>query len=455
MTSSIQGGDLTGGSMLKKIILFALPLAASSIMQMLFNAVDVVMVGRFAGSTALAAVGSSSAVINLLVNMFVGLSLGANIVAAKCFGAKDEKGVQNTVQTGVTLGLVNGVALAFVGFFASHMLLELMSCPEDIIEHSTIYLKIYFTGMPMIMLYNFSSSLLRSVGDTRRPLRCLALAGVVNVVLNTIFVVGLGLGVRGVALASILSQTLSACLVTWMLMRNEGPLHLDLRHLGFHKKELLQILWIGLPAGLQSTVFSVSNVVIQSAINSFGSTVVAGNSAASSVGDFVYAGMNSFAQAAVTFTSQSVGARRYKDLNRVMWNCLLCAAVTGLVLGGGASLMGRHLLRFYDTEELVVSAGLECLHVVATTYLLGGCIDVLVGCLRGQGYSVLPMIVSLIGCGVVRVTWIESIFQIFHSTTILYLSYPVSWILTMIIHLICVFVVRRKRQESESAVMTE
>ena len=308
MAQNTRTGDLTSGPMLQKIILFSLPLAASSILQLLFNAADVVVVGRFAGSTALAAVGSNGALINLLVNLFVGLSLGANVVAARCFGAKDDEGVRNTVQTSVTLGLVSGFLLAVVGFFAARVLLELMSCPEDVIGLSTLYLKIYFIGMPMTMLYNFSSALLRAVGDTRRPLFCLAVAGVINVVLNLVFVILFSMSVAGVALATIISQTVSACMVTALLVKEKGPLHLDLGHLGFHAGVLGQILRIGLPAGLQSTVFSLSNVVIQSAVNSFGSIVVAGNSAASNLEGFVYTAMNAFAQAAVTFTSQNMGA---------------------------------------------------------------------------------------------------------------------------------------------------
>ena len=444
MAQTTRAGDLTSGPMLKKIILFSLPLAASSILQLLFNAADVIVVGRFAGSTALAAVGSNGALINLLVNLFVGLSLGANVVAARCFGAKDEQGVQNTVQTSVTLGLVSGIALAFVGFFAARGLLELMSCPEDVIGLSTLYLKIYFIGMPMTMLYNFNAALLRAVGDTRRPLYCLAVAGVINVILNLVFVILFQMSVAGVALATIISQTVSAIMVTVLLMKEEGPLHLDLRHLGFHKGALLQILKIGLPAGLQSTVFSLSNVVIQSSINSFGSTVVAGNSAASNIEGFIYTGMNAFAQAAVTFTSQNVGARRYDNLDRVMRNCLLCAVVVGVVLGGGAYLAGESLLHFYSNDETVVAAGLARMQVICTTYFLCGVMDTLASCLRGRGYSVLPMVVSLIGSCLLRLVWIATIFQLFRSTTTLYISYPISWLLTASVHLICLLVVRHK-----------
>ena len=438
MAQNTRTGDLTSGPMLQKIILFSLPLAASSILQLLFNAADVVVVGRFAGSTALAAVGSNGALINLLVNLFVGLSLGANVVAARCFGAKDEEGVHNTVQTSVALGLVSGFLLAVVGFFAARVLLELMSCPEDVIGLSTLYLKIYFIGMPMTMLYNFSSALLRAVGDTKRPLFCLAVAGLINVVLNLVFVILFSMSVAGVALATIISQTVSACMVTALLV------HLDLGHLGFHAGALGQILRIGLPAGLQSTVFSLSNVVIQSAVNSFGSIVVAGNSAASNLEGFVYTAMNAFAQAAVTFTSQNMGARRYDNLDRVMRNCLLCSIVTGLVLGGGASLLGEPLLHFYSSDEVVVTAGLARMHIICTTYLLCGGMDVLASCLRGRGYSVLPMVVSLVGICLLRLVWIATIFQLFHTTTMLYLSYPVSWILTTLVHLACLLVVRHK-----------
>ena len=447
MTQNSRTGDLTSGPMLQKIILFSLPLAASSILQLLFNAADVVVVGRFAGSTALAAVGSNGALINLLVNLFVGLSLGANVVAARCFGAKDEEGVHTTVQTSVTLGLVSGLFLAVVGIFAARGLLELMSCPEDVIDLSTLYLKIYFIGMPMTMLYNFSSALLRAVGDTKRPLYCLAAAGLINVVLNLVFVIGFSMSVAGVALATIISQTVSACMVTRMLMKEEGALHLDLHHLGFHMGALKQILLIGLPAGLQSTVFSLSNVVIQSAINSFGSTVVAGSSASANLEGFVYTAMNAFSQAAVTFTSQNMGARKYQNLNRVVLNCLLCAIVTGVVLGGGAVLAGTQLLHFYSSDAAVIAAGYERLRVICGTYLLCGIMDTLASSLRGLGYSVLPMVVSLVGSCLLRLVWIATIFQLNRTPFMLYISYPISWVLTAAVHLACLLVVRHKMRQ--------
>lgn len=443
--------NLTQGPMLQKIILFALPLAASSILQLLFNAADVVVVGRFAGSTALAAVGSNGALINLLVNMFVGLSLGANVVAARCFGARDDTGVHNTVQTAVTLSLCGGVLLAGVGFFAARGLLELMACPVDVIGLSTLYLKIYFLGMPMNMLYNFCAALLRAVGDTRRPLYCLAGSGVINVALNLVFVIGFRMSVAGVALATILSQTVSAFLVVRMLLREEGPLHLDLHALGFHRGALIQILRIGLPAGLQSTVFSLSNVVIQSAVNSFGSTIVAGNSAAANLEGFVYTAMNAFAQAAVTFTSQNIGARRFDNLDRVMRNCLLCAAGAGLVLGGGAWLLGKPLLHLYSSDGAVIAAGLVRLGIISRTYLICGCMDVLASCLRGRGSSVTPMVVSLVGSCLLRLVWITTVFQWFRTPQALYLSYPISWVLTALAHLVCLLRLRRQQAAKNSA----
>ena len=444
MAQNTRTGDLTSGPMLQKIILFSLPLAASSILQLLFNAADVVVVGRFAGSTALAAVGSNGALINLLVNLFVGLSLGANVVAARCFGAKDDEGVHNTVQTSVTLGLVSGFLLAVVGFFAARVLLELMSCPEDVIGLSTLYLKIYFIGMPMTMLYNFSSALLRAVGDTRRPLFCLAVAGLINVVLNLVFVILFSMSVAGVALATIISQTVSACMVTALLVKEKGPLHLDLGHLGFHAGALGQILRIGLPAGLQGAIFSISNVLIQSSVNSFGSQVMAGNTAAGNIEGFVYNSMNAVYQTSLSFTSQNMGAKKFDRINKILFQCLLVVTAIGLVMGGGAYLLGEPLLGIYTSSPEVVSYGLIRLKYVCATYFLCGLMDVMVGTIRGMGYSIMPMLVSLTGACAFRVIWIFTIFQMNRTLDCLYISYPISWVLTAGVHLICYFIVRKK-----------
>ena len=456
MAQLTRTGDLTSGPLLKKIILFSLPLAASSILQLLFNAADVVVVGRFAGSTALAAVGSNGALINLLVNLFVGLSLGANVVAARCFGAKDERGVQNTVQTSVTLGLVSGVLLAFVGFFAARGLLELMSCPEDVIDLSTLYLKIYFIGMPMTMLYNFNASLLRAVGDTRRPLYCLAVSGVINVVLNLLFVIVFQMSVAGVALATIISQTVSALMVTVLLMKEEGPLHLDLRHLGFHKGALVQILQIGLPAGLQSTVFSLSNVVIQSAVNSFGSVVMAGSSAASGIENFIHTALNTFYQSAITFTGQSIGASDPRRAVRVFRINLALTTGLGIVLCTLAQIFQAPLLGLYvqstdPAYDAVIAAGVVRVLALSRFQWVGGLMETACGTLRGLGHSMNPTVTTLIGACLLRVVWRYTVFEAVGTVESMYWSYPVSWLLTFLIHLIYLERDRRRLMAENTA----
>ena len=444
--------DLTVGKPSQVLWQFCLPMFGSIIFQQLYNIADSLVAGKFIGENALAAVGNSYEITLIFIAFAFGCNIGCSVIVSRYFGAKEYDDMKTSVYTALIGSAVLCAVLMVFGLLGCRSLLELMSCPEDVIDLSSLYLKIYFIGMPMNMLYNFSSALLRAVGDTKRPLYCLAAAGIINVVLNLVFVIGFSMSVAGVALATIISQTVSACMVTALLVKEKGPLHLDLGHLGFHAGALGQILRIGLPAGLQSTVFSLSNVVIQSAVNSFGSIVVAGNSAASNLEGFVYTAMNAFAQAAVTFTSQNMGARRYDNLDRVMRNCLLCSIVTGLVLGGGASLLGKQLLHFYSSDEVVVTAGLARMHIICTTYLLCGGMDVLASCLRGRGYSVMPMIVSLVGSCLLRLVWIATVFQLFRSTTTLYISYPISWILTALVHFICLMVVRKKLH-AESAAM--
>ena len=442
--------DMTEGSLLTKVLFFSLPIMLSGILQLLFNAADTIVVGRFAGNEALAAVGSVGSLNNMIISLFVGLSIGVNVLVARFTGAKDAERVSETVHTAVLLSLVGGAVLAVVGFVAARPLLEIMGSPEDVIDLAELYIRIIFVGMPVQMLYNFCAAVLRAVGDTKRPLYFLTIAGVINAGLNLVFVIGFKMSVAGVALATIISQAVSAVLVTRSLMLMDGPTRLHLNRLSIKPHIMRMIIQIGLPAGLQSTVFSLSNVVIQSAINSFGSTVVAGNSAASNLEGFIYTGMNAFAQAAVTFTSQNVGARRYDNLDRVMRNCLLCAVVVGVVLGGGAYFAGEGLLHFYSTDETVIAAGLARMRVICTSYFLCGVMDTLASCLRGRGYSVLPMVVSLIGSCLLRLVWIATIFQLFRSTTTLYISYPISWVLTASVHLICLLVVRHKLTAKQS-----
>ena len=444
MQKQSKAVDLTTGPLLPKIIVFALPLAASGILQLLFNAADVVVVGRFAGSAALAAVGSTVSLINLLVNLFIGMSVGANVVAARALGARDNTAVSQTVHTAVLLSLISGVLLAIIGVGLSPQLLEWMGSPDDVIGLATLYLRIYFLGMPVTMLYNFGAALLRAAGDTRRPLYCLALAGVINVGLNLFFVIRMQLSVAGVALATIISQLVSAVLVVVILMRETGALHFDWKQLKLHGAVLLQIVRIGLPAGLQGMVFSLSNVVIQSAINSFGSVVVAGNSAASSIEGFVYVAMNSCYQACLTFTSQNVGARKYENINRVLFTCIGCAVVIGTVLGVGCTVLGAPLCGIYSSDPAVIAAGVGRLRIICSLYALCGIMDVMVGGLRGLGCSVMPMVVSLLGSCALRLVWVATVFRMVGTIQSLYISYPITWALTGAAHLICFVIVRRK-----------
>ena len=443
--------DMCHGSLADKILLFALPLMASSMLQLLFNAADVIVVGQFAGQESLAAVGSTTSLINLLIALFVGLSVGANVVVARNLGGQRPKIVSRAVHTAIFLALVSGVFLGVFGFIMAHQLLVWMSSPADVIDLSTIYLRIYFLGMPATLAYNFGAAILRAQGDTKRPLYYLIVAGIVNVILNLFTVLVLHMDVAGVASATTISQYISAGLILRCLSKEEGPLRLNLKKLKMDKVILGHILQIGLPAGFQGIVFSLSNVLIQSSINSFGSMVVAGNSASSNLEGFVYTAMNAFAQAAVTFTSQNIGARKYHNLDRVIRNCLLCVVVTGLVLGGGAALAGHQLLRFYSSDTAVIATGAERLRLICGFYLLCGIMDVLASSLRGLGYSVLPMVVSLVGVCVLRLVWIATIFQLNRTPFMLYISYPISWALTALVHLACLLVVRHKMNENLKA----
>ncbi len=445
--------DMCSGPILSKILAFALPLMLSGILQLLFNAADIVVVGRFAGSEALAAVGSTSSLINLIINMFIGLSIGANVVAARSYGARDAEAVSETVHTAVFSALVGGVILIFAGILLARPMLTLMGTPDDVIDQSALYMQIYFIGMPAFMLYNFGAAILRAIGDTKRPLYFLTLAGVVNVVFNLIFVIVFKMGVAGVALATIISQIISAALITLCLIKTEGPCHLDIKQLKFHKKSLMEMLRIGLPAGLQGTIFNISNVLIQSSVNSFGSLVMAGNTAASNIEGFVYTAMNAVYQTSLSFTSQNMGAKEFKRVDKVLMQCLVVVAVVGIVLGNGAYLFGSQLLGIYSSSPEVIQYGLVRLSLVSATYFLCGLMDVFVGSIRGLGYSIMPMLVSLTGACLFRVIWIFTIFQVERTLFCLYISYPISWVLTTSIHAVCYLLVRKKAFARAGAVV--
>jgi putative MATE family efflux protein len=440
--------DMCSGSILKKMLLFALPLMCSSILQLLFNAADIVVVGRFAGDNSLAAVGSNSALISLMTNLFVGLSVGANVTAGHYYGAKQEGELSQNVHTAMLLSLISGIVLTLAGLLGARQILIWMQTPQEVLGLASLYLRIYFLGMTAVMVYNFGASLLRAVGDTQRPLYFLMLAGVVNVVLNLIFVIGLKMDVAGVALATVISQCISAALVVRCLLGEEGGIHLILGELHIHQDKLGRILQVGLPAGFQGMVFSLSNVLIQSAVNGFGSVVVAGSSASGNIESFVYFAMNAFYQATLSFTSQNMGAGNFARIRRSLLAGQFCVVITGMVLGGVVVLLGDKLLGIYTPSPAVIEAGLRRLRIIASTYAVCGMMDVMVGVLRGVGHSVLPMVVSLVGACGVRVLWLATIFRIerFHNIDVVYWSYPVSWLVTLAAHVACyLWVCRRLR----------
>ncbi len=438
--------DMTTGALLPKMLQFTVPLMCSGMLQLLFNAADIVVVGRFAGDNSLAAVGSNSSLINLLVNLFIGLSVGANILAARHYGSGAREELRQTVHTAMLLSLYSGVFLTAAGVGLARTLLILMQAPPQVLELAVIYLRIYFLGMPATMLYNFGAALLRAVGDTRRPFYYLFAAGVINVALNLFFVIVCRLDVAGVGIATVISQYVSAFLVVRCLLRERGDVHLDLRQLHIYPAQLKQILHIGVPAGLQSVLFALSNIVIQSSINSFGEITMAGNAAAYNIECFVYTAMNAFHQANISFTSQNLGAGKYERL----WKILLCAQgcviAVGVLLGGSGYLFGRQLLRIYSKTPAVIEAGMQRLAIICRLYAICGVMDVMVGSLRGIGYSVLPTIVTLIGACGLRLVWLATIFQIpeYHTIQVVYWSYPVSWIMTLLAHFLTFLFAMRK-----------
>lgn len=438
--------DMCSGSIVKKMLIFALPLMLSSILQLLFNAADIVVVGKFAGDDSLAAVGSTGSVINLLTNLFIGLSIGANVLVARYYGAKREEDLKSTVHTAILLSIISGLILTVVGIVGAKHILTWMSTPKDILDLAVVYIRIYFLGMTAMMVYNFGAAILRAVGDTRRPLNYLLIAGVINVVLNLFFVIVLDMDVAGVALATAISQCISAILVIRCLIREQSGIRLELKNLRIDIGKLKMIMRIGLPAGFQGCLFSLSNVVIQSAINSFGKVVVAGNSAAGNIEGFVYVAMNTFYQAAISFVSQNMGAAKYKRITRIIFTALGLVIVVGVGLGTLVCFFGEELLSLYTDSPAVIEAGMGRILVIVRVYALCGMMDVMVGVIRGLGYSVMPMIVSLIGACALRLVYIQTIFKLpgFHTTDMLYISYPVSWTLTFLAHLVCFLVIWRR-----------
>lgn len=422
--------NFTKGAMIKPLLLFALPLMLSGMLQLFYNAADIIVVGRFAGKESLAAVGATSSLINLLTNAFLGLSVGANVLISKGFGINDKSLIERTVHTAVALSLLGGVIFGVIGFVFAEPILELMDTPEDVISKSAVYMRIYFAGLPAVALYNFGAAILRAVGDTKRPLFFLIISGFINIVLNLVFVIIFKMDVAGVALATIISQICSAVMTAVCIAKADGAYKLHIKKIRICSAELVQILKIGLPAGVQGTLFSLSNVLIQSSINSFGAVAVAGNSAGANLEGFVYIAMNSVHHTALTFCAQNLGAENYKRIKKGVYYCIGLVSFIGLIFGNLVVLFSHNLLSVYSSEPEVIEVGMQRISVICSMYFLCGIMDVLAGVIRGLSYSVMPMIISLIGACGLRVLWIYIIFEFKRSLMMLYIAYPVSWFLT-------------------------
>ena len=442
--------DMLHSPLIGSVAMFALPLILTGVLQLLFNAADMVVVGRFTGPEALAAVGSTGSLIALFTNLFMGLSAGTSVIVSRAFGAGDNLGVRKGVHTSITVALVSGLLVMALGLLGGRGMLHLMGSPEDVIDQAALSLRIYFVGMPIMMVFNFAAAVLRAVGDTQRPLYYLTTAGVSNLLMNLLFVIVFHMGVAGVALATVLSQALALGLTLNCLLRTDRVIRLDVRALSIDKATFKELLRVGLPAGLQSTLFSISNVLIQSSVNSFGSTVMAANSAAANIESFAYCVNNAMYQAAVTFTSANVGAKQEWRIRRIARTCLAMNLAVGGVVCVLAMLFNHPLLSLYTSDPTVIEYGKLRMAIICMFIPVCGWMDDMVGVLRGMGYSIMPMIVTLIGACGLRVVWIMTVFLKFHSLKILYASYPISWTLTVSVHLVCFWMALRKPRWKEA-----
>ena len=440
--------DMCNGSILDKLVSFSIPLMLSGILQLLFNAVDIIVVGQFTGNEALAAVGSTTALINVFVNLFIGISLGASVLAARFYATGQEKEMSETVHTSITLALISGIAMGIIGVIAAKGALELMDTPDNVLNLSTLYMRIYFMGMPFFMLYNYGAAILRAVGDTKRPLLFLIISGATNVVLNLLLVIQFHLGVAGVAIATVISQCISCILVLRCLYLSDGSYQLRFNKLGMKTRYVKQIFQIGIPAGIQSTIINFSNVLLQSSVNSFGSVAMAGYTAANNILGFLYVSVNSITQACMSFTSQNYGVRKFKRMDKVLLECLGLTVIVALVLGGGSYLFGAELMHIYTKSTKVIECGVDIMLYTTVTYFLCGIMDLLPGALRGMGHYTVPMILSVIGTVGTRIVWIYVIFPCHRSLDFLFISYPVSWLLTIVMQVICFYFVRKKVHNS-------
>ena len=437
--------DLTEGNLIKKIILYTLPIIATGVLSLLFNAADIIVVGRFASDTALAAVSSTSALINLIVNLILGLSVGAGVGVAKCYGAKDDVGMHKMVHTSMLTSVIGGLFFGVFGFICAKYFLEWMATPENVIDQSSLYVRIYFIGIPFAIVYNFGAAILRSIGDTKRPLIFLVIAGVLNVFLNLFFVIVLGMDVDGVAWATTCSQALSAVLVVVYLVKVKTNYRLEIKKLRIYKNSIKEILIIGVPAGVQGSLFSISNVIIQSGINGFGDVAMSGNGAAGNIEGFVYTSMNAFHQTALAFIGQHIGAKKQNRIGKITLACVVMVTIVGLVLGIGAYLLAVPLLSIYAPgRDDVIAYGVQRMSYVCAPYFLCGVMDVLSGALRGMGKSFSSMIITLVSVCGLRILWIYTVFAEYRELSVLYASYPLSWGVCVIIQAIEFFVVYAK-----------
>ena len=442
--------DMCNGSIMDKLISFSLPLMLTSVLQLMFNAVDIIVVGRFSGSQALAAVGSTTALINIFTNLFIGISLGANVLAARYFAAGQDREMSEAVHTAIALALISGVLMAFVGLGAARGALQLMDTPADVIDQSTLYMRIYFMGMPFFMLYNYGAAILRAVGDTKRPLFFLGAAGLTNVALDLLLVIVIPLGVAGVAIGTVASQMISCILVTRCLCKTKSSYQLHFSKLAIRKVYLLRIFQVGIPAGIQSTVINFSNAMLQSSVNSFGSTAMAGYTAANNILGFLYASINAVTQACMSFTSQNFGVGKYKRMDRVLLDCVILSVGVSSVLGVGAYLLGTNLLGIYTADADVIQCGMEILSITTVPYFLCGIMDLLPGALRGMGHSAVPMVLSVIGTVGTRILWIYVFFPQHRSLYFLFISYPGSWAATILMQAVCFWFVRKRYRMQEA-----
>ena len=440
--------DMCNGTLMDKLISFSLPLMLSGILQLLFNAVDIIVVGRFTGRQALAAVGSTTALINIFTNLFIGISLGANVLAARFYASGKEKEMSETVHTSITLALISGLVMALAGVLLARFALNLMGAPNDVIDQSVLYMRIYFLGMPFFMLYNYGAAILRAVGDTKRPLFFLVISGMTNAVLNLVLVIVFHMGVAGVAIGTIVSQLISSILVLRCLYTSNTSYRLYFSKLGIKTQYLKQIFQVGIPAGIQSTVINLSNALLQSSVNSFGSVAMAGYTAANNIFGFLYMSVNAVTQSCMSFTSQNYGVKKLKRMDRVLLDCMILSVGVTLTLGCGAYFFGPELLKIYTSDADVIRCGVEVLAFTTVPYFCCGIMDLLPGALRGMGYSGVPMILSIIGTVGTRIVWIFGLFPAHRSLSFLFISYPVSWILTILMQAVCFCFVRKHVHQS-------